>query len=106
MTEYLSPAEGYYLEQSSNTDVDAKRDKQFKYFTYLDEAFSNREVEGVYLLPNYLAIDSWTDRLRKTVTTSSGEEQRIFDVVHLGRNGDLKEAAMIEAYLYRIFGVQ
>ena len=106
MTEYLSPADGYYLEQSSNTDVDAKRDKQFKYFTYLDEAFANREGEGVYLLPNYLAIDSWTDRLRKTVTTSSGEEQRIFDVVHLGRNGYLKEAAMIEAYLYRIFGVQ
>ena len=106
MTEYLSPADGYYLEQSSNTDVDAKRDKQFKYFTYLDAAFSGREDEGVYLLPNYLAIDSWTDRLRKTVTTSSGEEQRIFDVVHLGRNGYLKEAAMIEAYLYRIFGVQ
>lgn len=106
MTEYLSPADGYYLEQSSNTDVDAERDKQFKYFTYLDEAFSGREGEGVYLLPNYLAIDSWTDRLRKTVTTSSGEEQRIFDVVHLGRNGYLKEAAMIEAYLYRIFGVQ
>ena len=106
MTEYLSPSDGYYLEQLSNTDVDAKRAKQFRYFTYLDEAFSDREDEGVYLLPNYLAIDSWSDRLRKTVTTPNGEEQRIFDVVHLGMNGYFKEVAMIEAYLYRIFGVQ
>lgn len=106
MTEYLSPNAGYYLTQSSNTDVEAKRDKQFAYFGYLTERFSGRENEGVYLLPNYLAIDSWSDRLRATVSTPSGEEERIIDVVHLGRNGYLKEAEMIKAYLYWLFGVQ
>lgn len=106
MTEYLSPADGYFLTQSSNTDVDAKRDKQFRYFHYQTEKLAGREDEGVYLLPNYLAIDSWNDRLRKTVATTNGEQERIFDVVHLGRNGYLKEAAMIEAYLYALFGVR
>ena len=106
MTEYLSPADGYFLTQSSNTDVDAKRDKQFRYFHYQNEKLAGREDEEIYLLPNYIAIDSWNDRLRKTVTTSNGDAERIFDVVHLGRNGYLKEAAMIEAYLYALFGVR
>lgn len=106
MTEYLSPADGYFLTQASNTDVDAKRDKQFRYFAYQSEKLAGREQEGVYLLPNYLTIDGWNDRLRKTVTTANGEQERIYDVVHLGRNGYLKEAAMIEAYLYAIFGVR
>jgi hypothetical protein len=35
--------------------------------------------------------------------TSSGEKEMITDVIHLGRNGYLKEAAMIEAYLFDIF---
>lgn len=104
MTEYLSPASGFYLTQSSNLDISEKRARQFRYFTYLDEAFGNREEEGIYLLPNYLCIDGWNDRYRSQVTTSSGTREAITDVVHLGRNGYVKEASMIESYLFGIFG--
>ena len=81
----------------------AMRGKQFRYFTYLEEAFESRENEGVYLLPNYICINDWSDRYREKVVTSSGEKEMITDVIHLGRNGYLKEAAMIEAYLFDIF---
>lgn len=103
MTEYLSPSTGYFLSQSNNLDIAAMRGKQFRYFTYLEEAFANRENEGIYLLPNYICINDWSDRYREKVFTSSGEKEMITDVIHLGRNGYLKEAAMIEAYLFDIF---
>jgi lysophospholipase L1-like esterase len=103
MTEYLSPAQGYFLSRESNLDVAAMRGKQFRYFSYLETAFAGREGEGIYLLPNYICIDHWSDRYRATVMTSSGEKEMITDVIHLGRNGYLKEAAMIEAYLFDIF---
>ncbi len=106
LTEYLSPATGYYLTPSSNTNIDAKRAKQFNYYNLLDEAFSGREDEGVHLLPNYLTIDAWNDRLRREVTTVNGTEERIIDVVHLNTPGYRKEASMIMAYLYRLYGVQ
>ncbi len=104
MTEYLSPAKGYFLSQSSNLDIAAMRGKQFRYFTYLESAFAGRENEGIYLLPNYICINDWSDRYRETVSTSVGEKEMITDVIHLGRNGYLKEAAMIQAYLFDIFG--
>ncbi|MBQ8439379.1 MAG: SGNH/GDSL hydrolase family protein [Clostridia bacterium] len=103
MTEYLSPSTGYFLSQSSNLDIAAMRGKQFRYFTYLEKAFANREDEGIYLLPNYICIDNWSDRYRGKVFTTLGEKEMITDVIHLGRNGYLKEAAMIEAYLFDIF---
>lgn len=104
MTEYLSPDAGYYLTQSSNLDVAQMRAKQFRYFTYLDELFSSREAEGVHLLPNYLALNDWSDRYRTTVTTADGEREAITDVIHLGRGGYYKEASVLEALLYRLFG--
>lgn len=104
MTEYLSPAEGFFLSQEKNLDIAAMRAKQFRYFSYLEAAFAGRESEGIYLLPNYICINDWSDRYRSTVFTSSGEKEMITDVIHLGRNGYLKEAAMIEAYLFDIFG--
>ena len=104
MTEYLSPTTGFYLSQSSNLDITNKRARQFRYFTYLDEAFGNRGDEGIYLLPNYLCIDGWNDRYRSQVTTSSGTQEAITDVIHLGWKGYVKEAAMIESYLFGIFG--
>lgn len=103
MTEYLSPKEGYFLSQENNLDIAAMRGKQFRYFSYLSEAFAGREDEGIYLLPNYICINDWSDRYRATVLTSSGEKEMITDVIHLGRNGYLKEASMIEAYLFDIF---
>ena len=103
MTEYLSPSEGFFLSQESNLDIAAMRGKQFRYFSYLGEAFAGREDEGIYLLPNYICINDWSDRYRAVVSTSLGEREMITDVIHLGRNGYLKEAAMIEAYLFDIF---
>ena len=104
LTEYLSPADGYHLSQGYNVNVEAKREKQFAYFTYLSDTFEGREGEGVYLLPNYLCINSWSDWTRQTVTTERGEEEKITDVVHLGTKGYQKEAAMIRSYLYWLFG--
>ena len=106
MTEYLSPSSGYYLSQSYNTDISAKRAKQFNYFTYLTEEFGGRENEGIYLLPNYVCINAWSDWTRETVSTESGEVERITDVVHLGTAGYKKEAAMLRAYFYWLFGLQ
>ena len=103
MTEYLSPSSGYFLSQQSNLDIAAMRGKQFRYFSYLETAFAGRESEGVYLLPNYICINDWSDRYRTVVSTSVGEKEMITDVIHLGRNGYLKEASMIEAYLFDIF---
>lgn len=106
LTEYLSPADGYYLSQNYNINVEAKREKQFAYFTYLQEAFEGREADGVYLLPTYLSINAWSDWARDTVITERGEEERITDVVHLGTSGYKKEAAMIRSYLYWLFGTK
>ena len=104
LTEYLSPADGYHLSQGYNVNVEAKREKQFAYFTYLSDTFEGREDEGIYLLPNYLCINDWSDWTRQTVTTERGEEEKITDVVHLGTKGYQKEAAMIRSYLYWLFG--
>ena len=95
MTEYLSPAER--LDVSIN--IEAKREKQFQYFTYLQEVLGGREEESIYLLPNYVAIDDWSDWQRATV---EGEEL-ITDVIHLGYQGYYKEEQMIRAYLYWLF---
>jgi len=103
MTEYLSPSEGYFLSQENNLDIAAMRGKQFRYFSYLNTAFAGRESEGIYLLPNYICINGWSDRYRAVVSTSSGEKEMITDVIHLGRGGYLKEASMIEAYLFDLF---
>lgn len=104
LTEYLSPTDGYHLSQGYNVNVEAKREKQFAYFTYLSDTFEGREDEGIYLLPNYLCINDWSDWTRQTVTTERGEEEKITDVVHLGTKGYQKEAAMIRSYLYWLFG--
>ena len=106
MTEYLSPSSGYYLSQNYNIDISAKRAKQFNYFTYLEEVFGGREGEGIHLIPNYICINDWSDWDRKTVTTENGQEEKITDVVHLGTAGYKKEAAMLRAYFYWLFGTQ
>lgn len=105
MTEYRSPATDYYLTQSYNTDVAAKRAKQAAYFAYLEAAFGDREDEHVHLLPVHVGINDWSDWTRATVSTDRGDAERITDVVHLGRQGYLKEAALIRSYLYWLFGV-
>ena len=106
MTEYLSPSDGYYISQSTVSDVNAWRNRQFDYFSYLSETFEGREEEGIYLLPNYLSINAWSDWTRTTVNTANGEEERVSDVVHLGMAGYRKEAECVRAYLYWLFGVQ
>lgn len=94
MTEYLSPKSATGHTQSY---LQGLRAKQFAYFEYLETAFAGREHEGVYLLPNYVAING-TDDWR----AASGGTQ---DVIHLSWNGYYyKEAAMLRAYLYRLFG--
>jgi len=95
LTEYLSPSDRL----SVSVNVTAKREKQFRYFAYLEEVLGGREDEGIYLLPSYLAIDAWSDWQRGTV---DGEE-KIVDVVHLGYQGYYKEEQMIRAYLYWLF---
>ncbi len=93
MTEYLSPASATGHTQSY---LQGLRAKQFAYFDYLEKAFAGREQGGIYLLPNYIAIND-TDDWR----TASGGTQ---DVIHLSWNGYYyKEAAMLRAYLYRLF---
>ena len=96
MTEYLSPADRLGV----NVNIVAKRQKQFQYFTYLQEVLGNREDESIYLLPNYIAIDSFGD-WKRAVT---GGEELITDVVHLDYQGYYKEEQMIRAYLYWLFG--
>lgn len=104
MTEYVSPESGYYISQSGNLNVPAMRGRQFRYFSYLSKQFEGREDEGIYLLPNYVSINSWSDWSRTDVTTANGTEERIRDVIHLGTNGYLKEAATVRSYLYWLFG--
>ena len=105
LTEYLSPSNGYYLDQSYNADVAAKRSRQAAYFGYLSEQLAGREHEGVYLLSTHQAINDWGDWTRKTVTVDNGvKEERITDVVHLGTDGYRKEEALIRAWLYATFG--
>lgn len=94
MTEYLSPA---VATGHTEAYLQGLREKQFAYFGYLEQCFANREDEGVYLLPNYIAIDD-TDDWR---AASSGAQ----DVIHLSWNGYYyKESTMLRAYLYRLFG--
>lgn len=100
MTEYLSPADGYYLTTSGGMDVAKIRANQFNYFTYLQEAFGGREDEGIVLLPNYLCINAWSDWGRGTVSTENGEEEKITDIVHLGVTGYRKQARMLMSYLF------
>ncbi len=102
LSEYLSPADGYYL--SSGTNVPALRAKQFRYYTYQTEQLG--ALDRVHLLPNFLCIDGQNDWETSTVQTSRGEEERISDVIHLGYNGYRKEAAVIRAYIYSLFGTQ
>ncbi len=104
MTEYLSPESGYYITQSGNTDIVKMRARQFAYFNLLTTAFAERESEGIYLLPNYVCIDEWNDRLRHTADTPTGQREVIFDVIHLGREGYIKEALAIEALLFGTAG--
>ena len=59
----------------------------------------------MHLLPVHVGINDWSDWTRATVSTDRGEAERITDVVHLGRQGYLKEAALIRSYLYWLFGV-
>ena len=59
MTEYVSPADGYCL--TENRNVNAMRERQYRYFSYLSKLFEGREDEGVYLLPNYISINGWSD---------------------------------------------
>ncbi len=104
MSEYLSPADDYCLKQDYNTNVENLRLKQYQYFTYLEEQFAGREEEGVYLLPNYLCINSFEDRVLGEVETEKGTETKITDVIHLGTKGYYKEAEMLKSYLYWLFG--
>lgn len=95
MTEYLSPASGYEL-AGKGTDIAKKRAQQFAYFEMQQEAFANREDEGIYLVNSYAAVNSTTHWQRNA-------EGRIIDAVHLGRQGYVAETQVLEAYLYRIF---
>jgi len=104
LTEYVSPRDGYYLTQSTNLNVPAMRARQSRYFSYMSESFEGRESEGIYLIPTHLAINTWSDWTRESVTTQDGAAERITDVIHLGYAGYRKEAAMIRSYLYWIFG--
>jgi hypothetical protein len=83
-------------------DVAKMRANQFRYFTYLNEAFGDREDEGIVLLPNYLCINDWSDWGRETVSTENGDEEKITDVVHLGLSGYRKQATMLMSYLFRL----
>lgn len=103
LSEYISPADGYYLSGSANRNVDTMRKKQLQYIAYLKEQFEGKESENIYLLPNYLAINSFSDWPVSNVQTENGTAEKITDVVHLGAAGYGKEAAMLRAYLYRLF---
>ncbi len=96
MTEYLSPASGYEL-AGKGTDIAKKRAQQFAYFAMQQEAFGDREDEGVYLVNCYAAVNDTTHWQRNA-------EGRIIDAVHLGRQGYVAETRVLEAYLYRVFG--
>lgn len=95
MTEYLSPANGYEL-AGKGTNIAKKRAQQFAYFALQTATFANREDEGVYLVNSYAAVNDTTHWQRNA-------EGRIIDAVHLGRQGYVAEARVIEAYLYAIF---
>ncbi len=101
MTEYLSPLTRLDASavQKTEAELRAIREKQFRYYTYLKNAFAGREAEGIYLVPNFVSINFWSDRVR-----SSGEASAITDAIHLGANGYLKEYRMLESYLYALFG--
>jgi hypothetical protein len=105
MTEYLSPADGYYMVQTGNTNMALRRLRQANYFGIQQKAFANREEDGIYLLPNFLCIDSWTDWSRTTVETMRGPEEKIVDTIHLGTAGYRKEAGVVATYLFSFFGM-
>ncbi|MBE6553187.1 MAG: SGNH/GDSL hydrolase family protein [Ruminococcaceae bacterium] len=104
LTEYVSPANGYALKQSTNFNVTAMRIRQTRYFSYLRETFEERESEKIYLIPVHLSINAWGDWTRAVVDTADGTAERITDVIHLGYAGYNKEAAVIRSYLYWLFG--
>ena len=103
LTEYRSPENGYQIIQNSNLNVSAMRIRQFRYYTYLSDVLSGRENEGIYLLPNYLCINGWSDWKLSDVPTQNGTETRIVDAIHLGSAGYRKEATMLLSYLYLLF---
>lgn len=94
MTEYVSPGQDvpYY--------ADLTRRAQFRYFSLLEQAFANREAENIWLLPNYLSIDTWGDRILRD---NGAGGQEIADFVHLGAVGYQREASIIQDYLSLIF---
>ena len=96
LTEYLSPASGYELD-GKGTDIAKKRAQQFAYFEMQQAMFANREDEGIYLVNCYAAINSSSHWQRNG-------EGRIIDAVHLGREGYIAEARVLESYLYQAFG--
>ena len=102
MTEYLYPSENYRVSYAIN--VPRMRYAQSNYFTYLKNAFSDREDEGIYLLPNYIVLNDLEDRVTKAVVSGTGTELEIYDLAHLGVAVYKKEAAVVLSYLYRIFG--
>ena len=103
MTEYLSPADGYYL--NGGRDVESMRRRQLAYFTYQTEVFGDREDEQIYLLPNYISINDLSDWPTTTVNVDGKETVVVNDpqLVHLGERGYGKEATTVEAWLYWLF---
>ena len=99
MTEYWYPDGGYRL--AGSVDVEKSRFSQANHLTYMKQAFSGRENENIYLLPNYLVLNRESDR---RLSASEEGETVITDVAHLGYDGYLKETQVILSYLYRIFG--
>ena len=99
MTEYWYPDGGYRL--AGSVDVEKNRFSQANHLTYMKQAFSGREKENIYLLPNYLVLNRESDR---RLSASEEGETVITDVAHLGYDGYLKETQVILSYLYRIFG--
>lgn len=83
LTEYVRvPAEDGY-------DVSLLSRFSFTYFGKLRDAFSGREKESIYLVPNYLVVDPTAD---------------FADAVHLTSDGYRYEAEVIVTYLTDLFG--
>ena len=106
MTEYLSPADGFY--QSGSRDVESMRQRQFAHYRYLYDLLGQSEREGIYLLPSYISINTLSDWPTGTVIVDGKETVVITDpqLVHLGMRGYRKEADTIRAWLYWLYGAQ
>ncbi len=100
--EYISPAEGYAID-SNYVDIPAKREKQFRFFTYLEELLAGRESEGISLLGAHLSINARSDWPQQSVVTENGTEWLISDPVHLGEQGYKKVATALGAKLLSLF---